>query len=153
VLQHVVCFWSLIIAVGAGFDLAASYPAPTEAIWLAGAGWVLLCLTGLLPSRRTGLVLGSIVVIVASLILQTRSWGPLLALVAVVGLIAIAVIIRDLALLGVASVGTLVVLPIVVTRYFPGVLSAALTLVLVGLLLVGIAVYTTRRRHAAQAGG
>jgi LPXTG-motif cell wall-anchored protein len=44
-------------------------------------------------------------------------------------------------------VGTLIVLPIVVDRYFPGVLPAALSLVGVGLLLVVTAVFVARRRR------
>jgi hypothetical protein len=63
-----------------------------------------------------------------------------------------AVLRRELGVLGVASVGTLIVLPISVDRYFPGALSAALALVLGGLVLVIVAVYAARRRPRLRNG-
>jgi uncharacterized membrane protein len=53
---------------------------------------------------------------------------------------------RDLVLLAVATLGALAILPIVVVRFFPGVLAAGMVLLAVGLLLVGAAVAISRRR-------
>ena len=90
-------------------------------------------------------------VVVGSVWIENERWGTVIALVSVAGLVAYAVLVRDLVLLAVASLGTLVVLPELVVRYFPGVLSAALTLMVVGLLLVVTAVLTARRRPRAHA--
>ena len=78
-------------------------------------------------------------------------WGPVLALGTVVTLVLTAVARKDLLLLGVGSIGTLIVLPITVQTYFQGVLPAAISLVVAGLALVAVGVYTARRRTAAAA--
>jgi len=68
----------------------------------------------------------------------------------VVALLTVAaVLMRDLVVLAVASVGTVLVLPTVVTRYFPGTVSAALALLAAGLLLVAAAVLAAWRPRAA----
>jgi hypothetical protein len=82
----------------------------------------------------------------------SQSWGPVLGLATVVALVVAAVLRRELGVLGVASVGTLIVLPISVNRYFPGALSAALALVVGGLVLVAVAVYAARRRPGLRTG-
>jgi hypothetical protein len=58
---------------------------------------------------------------------------------------------RDLLLLAVASVGALLVLPATMSRLFPGMLSAAIALLGVGVLLVGAAIVTARRRSGKPA--
>jgi hypothetical protein len=76
-------------------------------------------------------------------------WGPLFALGTMIALIVIAVALRELAVLSVSSIGTLIALPPAVDQYLPGgVLSTALALVVAGLALVATGVYTARRRRA-----
>ena len=58
---------------------------------------------------------------------------------------------RDLPVLGVGSVATLIALPFAVEEYVPGVLPAALSLVVGGLALVVIAILTARRRRDTPA--
>jgi hypothetical protein len=115
-------------------------------VWLIGAILVTLGEFSLVPPPRTARILGTVTVIIGSVWVEQRVWGTVLALVSVVALVSVAVVTRDLVLLSVASAGTLIVAPVMVLRYFPGVLSAALTLVTAGLLLVGLAVLTARRR-------
>jgi hypothetical protein len=97
---------------------------------------------------RGAQVLSAVALIIGSVWVEGEWWGTAMALATVAGLVTVAVLGRDLVLLSVASVGTLVVLPVIVLHYFPGVLSAALTLVIAGLALVGLAVLTARRRPA-----
>ena len=68
-----------------------------------------------------------------------------LALATLAALVLLAVRSRDLPLLGIASLGTLLVLPQTMARYFPGALGPALALLGVGILLVVTAVLITRR--------
>ena len=147
VLQEAAALVPLLVAAAAGTTVAVDDDlAPMAVVWGIGVVWVLLAWADLLRPRQAGLVLGAVATIIASLTIESEDWGTALALITVVALVTLAVAIRDLPLLAVAAVGTLAVLPTIVVRYFPGVLSAALTLMLVGLLLVVAAVYTARRR-------
>ena len=67
-------------------------------------------------------------------------------------LISLGLAFRDLFLLGVGAAGTLMVLPPIMGRYFPGALAPALVLLGLGVLLVLAAVLTTRRRGDAVSG-
>jgi hypothetical protein len=118
-------------------------------VWTVGTLWCVAGAVSLIPPGRAALVLGAVAAVVGSVWIGAETWGTAIALTTVVALVATAVRARDLVLLAVASLGTLVVLPELVVRYFPGVLSAALTLVVVGLVLVGLAVFTARRRRPA----
>jgi hypothetical protein len=128
-----------------------SAPLPGVAAWAAGVAWAVAGALDAIRPARPAMALGAIAAIVGSVWIEGEYWGTWIALATVAGLVAYAVLDRDLVLLAVASLGTLVVLPELVVRYFPGVLSAALTLIVVGLLLVATAVFTARRRPRARA--
>ena len=81
-----------------------------------------------------------------------EGWSVVLALVTVSLLIGLALIMGDLFLLGVGSIGTLMVLPPILGRYFPASMASALVLLGLGVLLVVAAVVTTRRRGEAAPG-
>jgi uncharacterized membrane protein len=145
--QHIATLANLVTAVGAGTSLVTeSYPWPGLAVWGVGVVWVGLSWFCVFP-RRSGMALGAISAIIGALIVESEPWGTPLALTTVAALVLAAVAKRDLVVLGVASVGTLIVLPMAVDRYFPGVLPAALSLVGVGLVLVVLAVSVARRRR------
>jgi hypothetical protein len=151
VAQHAAFFTFLVLAVGTGTSwLASSSVAALTAVWLVGAGWCVLSGVGVVRSRRSGLVLGSIATIVGSVGIETQPWGTAMALLAVLALVGVAVGLRDLAVLAIASIGTLIVIPTTVVHYFPGVAAAAIVLVVVGLLLIGAAVYITRTARAER---
>jgi hypothetical protein len=140
----------LLIAAGAATSMIThSGVLPGVAIWAVGALWWGAGSFGLFPPAQGAVVLGAVAAIVGSVWIENEPWGTGIALLTVLGLIAAAVLLRDLVLLAAASLGTLVVLPQLVVRYFPGLLSAALTLVVVGLILVVVAVVTARRRRQA----
>jgi hypothetical protein len=123
---------------------------PNLAVWGFGVVWFLLSLPDVVPSRSGG-VLGAITAAIGGLMmLGEQDWGPVFALGTVVALVAVAVLRRDLPVLGVGSVGTLIALPVAVAEYFPGMLPAALSLVAGGLALVATAVFTSRRRQPSS---
>lgn len=124
---------------------------PSFTVWAIGVVWFLLALPDILPQRSGG-VLGAITATIGGLMMfGEQEWGPVFALATVVALVATAVARRDLPVLGVGSVGTLIALPLTVEEYFPGMLPAALSLVVGGLALVVIAVLTARRRTTPAA--
>jgi hypothetical protein len=152
VLQHLALVASLFVTVAAGAAIAINAPVgPRFAMWGFGVVWFLLSLPGIVPARSGG-VLGGVSATIGAISMINENWGPVLALATVVAMVIAAVLRRELAVLGVASVGTLIVLPISVDRYFPGALSAALALVLGGLVLVLVAVYAARRRPRLGSG-
>jgi len=119
------------------------------AVWGLGLVWGLLAWGGIIQTRRAGMWLGSAAAIVGAMTLGGQEWAAVLALVTVVGLVAVAVALRDLPLLGLASFGTLLTLPMVVETFFPGDLAAAIALFAVGVVLVVTAVLTARRSRTA----
>jgi hypothetical protein len=146
--QHAVFFVCLLLAAEGTADLVSSRSSSLAlAAGVVGAAWTVLALAGIVRPRPLGLCLGAAAIISACLGLVDEPWGPVVSLVALVALVGLAVAVRDLVVLAVVSVGTMVVLPRVVLREMHGELAPGLTLVAVGLLLVAIAVFTARRRR------
>ena len=151
-LQHLAVAGSLLATAGAATTfLSDGGFLPGVAVWGVAVIWLVLAWGQIVQPRRVGVILGGTVATFSAVTFAGESWGSALALATAAVLIAAAVLIRDLILLGVTAVGTLNVLPVVITRFFPGVLAAALVLLTVGLLLVAAAVVTARRRRAAKA--
>jgi hypothetical protein len=71
------------------------------------------------------------------------------AVATVGGLVWVAVLMRDLVVLVVASAGTVIVVPAIAGRFFPGTLGVALALLVVGVLTVAAAIATLRRAPLA----
>ena len=147
VLHLTVLAGTVAVVTAATTLLPDSVLLPGVAAWGVGVAWALLTWGGLLPSRRLGVGLGSAVTTFAALTVASESGGSVLAVVTVAALVAVAVLMRDLVLLAVATLGALTILPIVVVEFFPGVLAAAIVLLAVGVLLVGAAVAISRRRR------
>jgi hypothetical protein len=152
-LQQVAVFVALLVSVGTGVSLLPDAGAlPGLAVWGVGAAWLALAWGGLIPGRQVGTVLGAVGMVAGSVTMLDEGWTVVLALATVSALIGLALIFRDLYLLGIGAVGTLLVLPPIMGRYFPGALAPALALLGLGVLLVGAAVVTTRRRGEAAPG-
>lgn len=150
-LQHATVLLAITVtAATATAMLNVPDPLPGLAVWGVGLTWALLAWGGILQPRGIGVLLGSAVVVFGSMTLMGERWGTVVGLATVVALVGVAVAMRNLPLLGIASLGTLVVLPAAVTTFFPGMLSAAIALLFVGVLLVGAAILTARRRRPEQ---
>jgi hypothetical protein len=142
----------LVVAAGTGTHLlTGSEVLPGAGIWGTGVVWAVLAWGGALRTRRQGTIFGAVAIVFASILVTGELWGTALALLTLAGLIGVALAFRDLLLLAVASVGALVVLPATMSRLFPGMLSAAIALLGAGVLLVGAAVVTARRRREKPA--
>jgi hypothetical protein len=149
ILQQAALLAFVIITAAAWTSMTInSNTLPGVAVWFVGVVCFVLGEFALMQPARGAQVLSAVALIIGSVWVEGEWWGTAMALATVAGLVTVAVLGRDLVLLSVASVGTLVVLPVIVLHYFPGVLSAALTLVIAGLALVGLAVLTARRRPA-----
>jgi len=152
-LQHVAVFVAMLVGVGAGVSLMPDAGGlPGLAFWGVGAAWLALAWGGLVPGRQVGTVLGAVGMVVGATTMLDEGWGVVLALATVSALVGLALTFRDLYLLGIGAIGTLMVLPPIMDKYFPGALAPALALLCLGVLLVVAAVVTTRRRGEAAPG-
>lgn len=115
------------------------------AAWGTGAVWVVLGVGAAVPAARTAVVFGGLAVVLGGFLLIDASWGPVLAVLSAVAFVAGGVLLRDLRLLVVGSVATLVTGPSIVWRYFPDTLAAPFALLAIGMVLVAGALWTARR--------
>lgn len=116
------------------------------ALWGVGLAWLALTWGDLLAPQRTGYLLGGVAVVAGSQMTTQTEWGIALASATTVLLVTAAVLVRDLWLLGVGAVGVLITVPMIFGRYFEGELAAPLSLLGAGVLLIGLGVFTARRR-------
>lgn len=121
------------------------------AVWGVGAAWLLLGWGSLVTPRAASWILGGAIVIVGSLMTLETGWGVAVGLGTAAVLVAAGAWLRDLLLLGVGAVATLLAVPSTLNRFFPDTLTAPLALLATGVLLVGGALYTARRRRRASA--
>jgi uncharacterized membrane protein YgaE (UPF0421/DUF939 family) len=84
---------------------------------------------------------------VGAVVLAGQQEQPWLGALVIALVLALAMTVGDLAVLSVGSVGTLIVLPLLVTHYFSSTIAVAAVLLGAGGLLVVLAVLVARRRH------
>lgn len=146
--QHVAAYVSgLLLAASLVALLPHPGTLPGLAIWSLGVAWALSAWGGLVRPALLGRWLGGLAAVVGAVAVAAERWGSVLAVATVVALVAASVAVRDMVLLMVASAGALLVIPAVVGLWFPGLLSAAVALLVSGLGLVGAAVLLSRRRR------
>lgn len=139
---------AMATAASAIVDFAGDDSVPGLGIWSVALVWALLGWARLMQPRTLAMALGGVGMILGAASTMEYDAGIVLALATTVGLIAAAVVMRDLVLLGVGALGTLVVVPAAVGNWFPGDLAAPVALLVVGGILVLVAVWVTRRHQA-----
>ncbi len=151
-LQQLAVIGSLVVAAGMSTALLpGAGTAPAASVWAVRVAWYVLAWGGVVRPRRDGELVGAVVAGVGATWAAGENWGAPLALVTLAVLAVLAVRLRDLPMLAITAAATLIVLPAIVTHYFPGVLSAAVVLLSVGALLVAAAVLVVRRRAGEPA--
>ncbi len=153
VVQQAAFVVAVAVTVGTGAALLppAGDTRVGSALWGWGAAWLLLGWgrvvgTGA-AARAAADVCGGAVATTGALIAVDTDPGSVLALLTASLLVAVGVGLRDLVLLGVGSVATLIVVPTVTSRWFPDTLTAPLALLVAGVLLVAGALLAARRRR------
>lgn len=130
-----------------GLEEEASGSVPALGILAVGVAWLLLAGRGPLVPLRAARVLGAVGLVIGATVVQAWDWTRPVSLLAVAGLVAFAVWRSDLALLAIATVGILAVLPASVVAWFPGAVSAPLALLVTGAVLVLLALRAVRARR------
>lgn len=132
-------------------DETTSDSLPGLGAWGAAGVWLLLGWGGWLAPRRAVLALAAAAMMLAAVTTLPTAWGFALAFVTVALLVALAVRLRELLLLAVAAIGALQVLPAAAVEWFPDSMLAPFTLLAVGVLMVGAAVWTALRKGPSGA--
>jgi hypothetical protein len=149
-LQQLALLVSLVLsATAVGVQVAESDSAPGVSVWVLAVVWTVVAWTGRLEPRATGLAFGGVAAIFGAMTTATQP-GIVLGLATSAALLALALHERSLPLLAVAALGLLQGAPGAAFEWFPGRLSASLTLIAVGGLLVGAAVWVARHRVGKQ---
>lgn len=118
---------------------------PAATVWLVAVAWAVVAWVGWVEPRITGVALGALGAVFGSLFIS-GDVGIALALLTAVATVALALWERSLPWLGVGAIAMLYASPRAAVEWFPGRLSAALTLIVTGAALVGAAVWVARHR-------
>lgn len=140
----------LLSAVGVGMELTSTDSSWGGAlVWATAACWVALSWARRLEPRVTGVAFGVLGAVMGALTMSSDV-GIALALATAVAAAALALRERSLPWLGVAAITLLWTMPRAAGAWFPGRLSAALTLLATGGALVGAATWIARHQGAKR---
>jgi hypothetical protein len=149
VLQHLVVFASLAVLVGTAvgrLDPGAGAWGPGLGIWALSALWGVAVMRGYLPPVVTGYIAAGIGLLAGAQLTMQVAAGHVLALATVAGLLAAGVLLRQAWLVALGAVGVLLVTPQTTSRYLPTSAAAPLAILVVGVVLLGSAVWLARHR-------
>jgi len=150
--QQLAMMVTIMLAVASAIaDFVQAGALPGVGVWAVAACWLLLGWGGLLRPRGAVVPVAAVGMIVGAMTTSSYDAGIAFALVNATAIVVAAVVLRDLVLLAVGALGTLMILPTAANQWFPGRLAAPLTLVAVGAGLVVVAVWIAVRRPAGTA--
>ncbi len=151
--QHLAVFASLAVLAGAvvaRLDPGLGAWGPGLAIWALSVLWGVAVTRGYLPPGATGYFAAGIGVLAGAQFTMQVAAGYALALATVAGLLAGGVLLRQAWLAVLGALGVLMVTPQVTTRYLPMSAATPVAIFVVGVVLVGSAVWLARRRAGSR---
>lgn len=114
------------------------------ALWIFAAMWGIAVYRSYFAPRTMGVLLSGAGLLIGAIVGMDEASGQVLAVVTVAGLLAAGVLVRRVLLIGIGAAGTLYVIPDVAHRYLPGSVAAPLAVAVVGLVLLGTALWLVR---------
>jgi hypothetical protein len=155
VLQHLAMFAGTAVVAATGVaSLAPGSGAwgPGLAVWAVSVLWGTAAYRGYLVPVSAGYVAAGIGLLTGAQMTMQTAAGHGLALATVAGLLAAGVVLRRVLLLGFAAVGIIVMVPQTATRYLPTSAAAPLAVFVVGLSLLGVALWLAKSRKRPPPG-
>jgi hypothetical protein len=152
-LQHLAVFTSLAVLVGTAVNRLwpqAGPWGPGLGIWVLSLLWGVAVVRGYFPPGVTGYVAAGIGLLAGAQLAMQVAAGQALAVVTVAGLLAAGALLRQAWLVALGAVGVLLVTPQTTSRYLPTSAAAPLAIFVVGVVLVGSAVWLARHRPGAR---
>jgi hypothetical protein len=153
VLQHLAVFASLAVLVGTAVDRLWPHVGawgPGLGIWALSALWGVAVMRGYLPPVVTGYIAAGIGLLAGAQLTMPEAAGHVLALATVTALLVAGVRLRQPWLVALGASGVLLVTPQTATRYLPMSAAAPLAILVVGVALVGSAVWLARHRAGSR---
>jgi hypothetical protein len=155
ILQHLALFGScagFVVATGVQMLGDRQGVVPGMALLGLAALWGVAAHSGRLAPLRTGIATSGAAALFGGLVTtgSEEGWAFVLAVLVVLAVVVVAVLLSELPLLGIGAVGALFVLPGAVGHFFPGVVAAAVVLLIagVGLIVSGLTIAGRRARHS-----
>jgi predicted small integral membrane protein len=154
-LQHLAAFGAAIAVLAAGIDRIDPHAGSFAfgiAMWVLALAWGIAVARGRLVPAPIGTMLSAAGALVGAIIAMEDAVGVLLAIATVAGLFACGILMHQVPLIGIGAVGTLYVIPDAATRYLPGSVAGPLAVAVVGLVLLGVALWLARQRRNEPVG-
>jgi hypothetical protein len=154
-LQHLAVFGAAVAVLETGIDSIDPHAGPLQfgiALWLIAVAWGVAVARGLLGPAPIGMLLSGAGALAGAVTAMDHPAGVVLAIATVAGLFAAGVLMHQVPMIAIAAVGTIYVVPDVASRYLPGSVAAPLAVAVVGLALLGVALWLARQRQKAPAG-
>jgi hypothetical protein len=151
-LQHLAAFGATVAVLETGIDRIDPHAGTLQfgiSLWAFALAWGFAVWRGRLVPAPMGMFLSGAGLLAGAVTAMHHPVGPLLALATVAVLFACGVLMRQVLLIGIGAVGTLYVVPNVASRYLPGSVAAPLAVAVVGLVLLGVALWLARQRQKA----
>lgn len=147
-LQQLALFVPVMLsAVGIGMELTSTDSSWGGAtMWAVAVVWAAVSWAGLLEPRTTGVILGVLGAVMGAMTMSS-DLGIALGMATAIATVALALWARSLPWLAAAAIALLWTMPRAADAWFPGRLSAALTLILTGGALVGAAIWVARNQR------
>lgn len=148
-LQLLAMFVSAAVLVGTGI----SWIGPGLDVWASGLGiwmlstlWAAAAYRGYLVPREAGYLAAVVGVLVGAQMTMDTAAGHVLALATVAGILAAGVALRRVILLAAGAIGVIMTVPQTAARYLPNNVGAPLAVFVIGLVLLGVALWLAKSR-------
>jgi hypothetical protein len=153
-LQHLAAFGGAVALLETGIDRIDPHAGGFAfglALWVLALAWGIAVSRGYLVPAPIGMLLSGAGVLAGAIIAMDHTAGVPLAIATVTGIFAAGVLLHRVPLIGIGAVGTFYVIPDAAHRYLPGSVAAPLAVAVVGLVLLGVALWLARQRRKEPA--
>jgi hypothetical protein len=154
--QHLAAFGGAVAVLETGIDRIDPHAGSFAfgiALWVLALTWGIAVSRGYLFPAPVGMLVSGAGVLAGAIIAMDHAAGVPLAVATVGGLFAAGVLLHRVPLIGIGAVGTLYVIPDAANEYLPGSVVAPLAVAVVGLVLLGVALWLARHRRHRDPGG